>query len=83
MISKKNKKAFVFGIIGIVYIVLLIALVVLLVVFAIRISDGIKTFADFLRDYWWAIALSISAILWHTEIANLVRFILSKFGIKI
>lgn len=79
----KNKKGFILGILPLVYLGFVIMILGLLIWFGFKINEGLVAVFSFLKQWWWAIALSIAGLLWHRQITAIVNAILSKFGIKI
>lgn len=79
----KNKKGFVFGILPLIYMGLALSILVALIIFGVRINEGLTAFFGFLKDWWWAIALTIAGLLWHKQITAIVNKILSYFGVKV
>lgn len=76
----KNKKA-IFGLVGLVSIVGIIIILGLLIWFGTKISSGLVAGFDFLKVWWWLIALIIFMI---TPIGRaLSKFLLRKMGVKI
>jgi len=78
----KDKKAFVFGILGIIYLTFIVAILILLIILGFKINDSLIAFWDFLKTWYWVIALSITGILFRREIGQVIRFIFTKIGIK-
>jgi len=79
----KNKKGFIFGIIPLLYMFFAIVILGLLIWFGFRINEGLVAVFSFLKEWWWAIALSISCLAWFKQIQAIVNSILRMFGIKI
>ena len=79
----KNKKAFIGASLMIVYALLIIVILSLLIWLGLAVSEGLVAVFSFLKQYWWAIALLISAILWRHQVRAVVNYILKKFGVKI
>ena len=77
----KDKKGFIFGIIPLIYMSMAIVLLILLVWFGFRISDGLVAVFDFLKQWWWAIGLTI---FWLSPVGRaIMKAILKKIGIKV
>ena len=79
----KNKKAFFIGIELIIYGVLAIIILGLLIWGGYVYSDVLVALIDFIKEWWWAIALSITGLIFHRQLMAILNAILSKFGIKV
>lgn len=82
----KNKKGFILSGMMVFGLALLLILVALLIWFSFRIDEivsAVGPFFTFLAEKWWLFATLIGLILFYKEIAGVLRFILSKLGVKI
>jgi len=79
----KSKKGFIFGFVGLAYIIGIIIILGLLVWFGFRISEGLNAVFSFLETWWPWIAVSISAVLFRTQILAIINFVLRKIGVKV
>ncbi len=76
----KNKKGFILGIVWAVMIMIILGL---LIWFGFRISEGLSTFFNFLKVWWWAIALSFLTFTFREQIKAILNTILRKLGVSI
>lgn len=79
----KAKKGIVFSILGLFYLILIVIILSLLIWFGFRIADAFSAFFNFLTTWWWAIGLSISALLFRDQIRAIINAILRRFGVKV
>jgi hypothetical protein len=68
-----RKKGFIFlGVMPLLYILGIIIILGLLVWFGYRISDGLVSMFEFLKDWWWALALSMTSFIYRNQIKMII-----------
>jgi len=73
----KSKKGFIPGLIFIAYGVLIIIILAMLIFLGYKVSDSVAAFFSFLRTWWWAIMLSITALLFRNQIMAFFNIVLA------